>query len=62
MFGQNCNAFPSSYTQSQNNGTMFNPNVLSNILDFQYQNQTFNYNYNQPAQHFPNQIPLINLI
>ena len=64
MFGRNNNTFPTPYTHSPNNGTIFNSNAFqqTNMFNFQIQNQTFNYNYNQLAQHFPNQIPLINLI
>ena len=62
MFGRNNNTFPTPYTHSPNNGTIFNSNAFqqTNMFNFQIQNQTFNYNYNQPTQNLPNQFPLSN--
>lgn len=43
---------------------MFNPNAFqqSNMLNFQFQNQIFNYNYGQTTQNLLNQNLLINPI
>lgn len=57
MFGRNPNAFNSWSQFPQNNVPMFNPYAFqqNNILNFQYQNQTFINNSNSNQQQFPNQ-------